>query len=135
MRGADSVPSELVCALPALWKGLLYDIEARKEAWALVSHWSYAQREEAVASVAKHGLAAVIEREPVLELAREVVRIAKLGLVRIGHSGVLDSDESGYLEPLWEQLQAGKSPGQLVLERWEGPWDRSFDRLVNYVRF
>ena len=29
VRGADAVPPGLTCSLPALWKGVLYDADAR----------------------------------------------------------------------------------------------------------
>ena len=37
MRGADSLPTDLVCALPALWKGLLYEDHALDAAESLAS--------------------------------------------------------------------------------------------------
>jgi glutamate--cysteine ligase len=33
VRGADGVNRSLICALPAIWKGLLYDSTACNEAW------------------------------------------------------------------------------------------------------
>ena len=35
MRGADGGPWNIICALPALWVGLLYDNEAQLEAYDL----------------------------------------------------------------------------------------------------
>ena len=46
-----------------------------------------------------------------------------------------DADESPYLDPVFEQLETGASPGQIVLERWEGEWARSLDRLIAYARY
>ena len=57
------------------------------------------------------------------------------GLSRIAHSGTVDADETQYLDPIFEQLELGMSPGQLVLERWEGEWAHSVDRLVDYARY
>jgi hypothetical protein len=48
---------------------------------------------------------------------------------------VIDPDERGYLEPLYAQLATGKSPGQVILERWEGEWTRSAERLIEYARY
>ena len=36
VRGADAVPPGLICALPALWKGLLYDDQSLAAAGALL---------------------------------------------------------------------------------------------------
>ena len=42
VRGADAVPPGLVCALPALWKGLLYDPMSLHSAHKRLAHWSHA---------------------------------------------------------------------------------------------
>ena len=135
VRGADAVPPGLTCSLPALWKGLLYDAEARAAAWELVAQSSQEEREGALADVARRGLAAAFAGCPVLELARELAEISREGLRRIGHAGSRDPDETCFLDPIFEQLEAGVSPGQIVLERWEGEWARSLDRLIEYARY
>jgi len=135
MRGADAVPSPLTCALPAFWKGILYDAEARSAAWELVEDWSFEEREAALEAVSRRGLAAEVPGGPVLPLARELVSIAFGGLRRIAHPGESRDDERGFLEPLFEQLETGRSPGQVILDRWEGEWGGSFDRLIDYARY
>lgn len=135
LRGADAVPPHLICALPALWKGILYDAEARAAAWELVADWSFGEREAALDAVARQGLAAEVAGGPVLPLAREVVRLAFGGLRRIAHAGQDRDDERVFLEPLFEQLETGKSPGKVLLDRWESGWGRSFARLIDYARY
>jgi glutamate--cysteine ligase len=135
VRGADAVPSGLICALPALWKGILYDAGACRAAWDLAAGWSQEEREAAMDAVARAGLAARIAGRPALELAHELVEIASEGLRRIGAAGALDPDERGFLEPIRAQLALGKSPGEVVLERWEGEWNRSLERLIEYARY
>ena len=49
--------------------------------------------------------------------------------------GLGDPDETGYLDPIHAQLALGKSPGRVVLERWEAEWERSLDRLIDYARY
>jgi glutamate--cysteine ligase len=135
VRGADAVPPGLTCSLPALWKGLLYDPEARAQAYTLVSGFDAETREAARADVARRGLAATYGGEPVLALAHELARIARAGLSRIAHAGRRDRDETGFLDPVFAQLEQGVSPGTLVAERWEGEWSRSVDRLIEYARY
>jgi len=135
VRGADAVPPGLTCSLPALWKGVLYDGEARAAAWQLVAGASWDERLAARGDVARRGLAAAFAGRPVLELARELAAIAREGLRRIAHAGRRDADESAYLDPIDEQLALGRSPGEEVLERWEGEWGRSLDRLIDYARY
>src|SRR3546814_14874775 len=45
MRGADGGPWGRICALPALWVGLLYDAGALDAAWDVVKHWTMDERE------------------------------------------------------------------------------------------
>jgi glutamate--cysteine ligase len=135
VRGADAVPPGLTCSLPALWKGLFYDADAREAAWELVRGSSQEEREAARSDVARRGLAADFAGRPVLELARELAGMAREGLRRIGHAGRRDSDETAYLDPIFEQLELGASPGQIVLEHWEGDWQRSPSRLIEYARY
>jgi glutamate--cysteine ligase len=135
VRGADAVPPGLICALPALWKGILYDSEALAEAEALAAHWSFEQRVASLDAVAREGLAAEVGGTPVLGLARELVRIADEGLRRIGHAGGSSPDERGFLDPIRERLERERSPGEEILERWQGEWAGSVDRLIEYARY
>lgn len=135
VRGADAVPPGLTCSLPALWKGLLYDAEARAAAWSLVADAPFEVRDAARADVARRGLEAEHGGVPVLELARELAAIARDGLRRIGHAGRRDPDESTFLDPVFEQLELARSPGAVVVDRWEGEWAHSVDRLIDYARY
>ena len=136
LRGADAVPPSLTCSVPALWKGLLYDAQARDAAFELVRGWSFAEREALLDEVARRGLKA---RGPggrrVLDLATELVAVSSEGLARIGSRGGSKPDECGFLDPVREQLALAKSPGEIVCERWEGEWGRSPKRLIEYARY
>jgi glutamate--cysteine ligase len=85
--------------------------------------------------VARRGMQAQYAGRPVLELARELAELSRAGLRRIGHAGRHDADETGYLDPVFEQLELGVSPGSTVLEQWEGAWGRSVSRLIEYARY
>src|SRR5688500_1717848 len=75
MRGADGGPWSRICALPALWVGLLYDDGALDAAWDEVRHWSLAERQRLRDAVPKLGLAAATPGgEPLLELGRRIDR-------------------------------------------------------------
>jgi glutamate--cysteine ligase len=129
------VPRGLTCSLPALWKGVLYDAQARRAAWELTAEAAGEERRAARAEVARRGLGAAYGRWRILDLARELAAIAGEGLRRIGHAGSRDPDERGYLEPVFEQLERGTSPGEELVALWEGEWDRSPARLLEYARY
>jgi glutamate--cysteine ligase len=135
VRGADAVPPGLTCSLPAIWKGLLYDAEARAAAWELVAFSSHEIRAAGRSDVARRGLAAEFGGRPVLDLARELAGISRAGLRRIGHAGRAELDERSFLEPIFEQLERGASPGKVILDCWEGEWEKSLDRLIEYARY
>lgn len=132
VRNADGVPPSLLCAMPALWKGLLYDAEARAAAAALAP-WSVRERDAVHLDVARRGLAAAAPDGTRLSLlARELVAIARGGLRRQAPPGV---DETGYVEPLEEVVARGTSPGEDILARWQGDWAGRPDRLIEYTRY
>ena len=59
MRGADGGRWSRICALPALWVGLLYDDQALDAAWDLVKHWTIEAREKLRHDVPKLALEAI----------------------------------------------------------------------------
>lgn len=131
VRNADAVPPDLVCAMPALWKGLLYDDDARAAAAALAP-WSAAERDALHLDVARRGLAAHTPAGPILRLARELVAIAREGLRRLSPPG---ADEARFVEPLEAVVARGTSPGEALLANWEGAWGRRPDRLIEHARY
>ena len=71
MRGADGGPWNRICALPALWVGLLYDQSALDAAWDLVKHWSHGRARGAARRGAQaRPRRADARRRPLLDLGR-----------------------------------------------------------------
>ncbi|MFI5316146.1 MAG: glutamate--cysteine ligase [Myxococcota bacterium] len=134
-RGVDAVPGAHVCALPAFWKGLLYDDEALAAGLERLGAWSFAQVDSLHAAVARSGLSARAPDGPVLAVARELLAIARGGLRRIGERNDLGEDESRYLEPLDRIAERGASPAAQLLESWNGPWRQDVARLVESVKY
>jgi gamma-glutamylcysteine synthetase len=46
-----------------------------------------------------------------------------------------DPEETSLLDPLDALLERGKSPGEIVLERWHGEWNASPARLIEHTRY
>ena len=85
--------------------------------------------------MARRGLGAEYAGRPIAALAGALAEIARDGLRRIGHAGPDAPDEAGYLDPIFGQLELGGSPGQILLDRFESDWERSFARLIEYARY
>ena len=135
VRGADTVPRDLICALPAVWKGILYDADALAAARELLESASPEELDRAQLDVAKRGLRAEMDGRNVLDLARELVAISDEGLGRIFEAGYSKYDERGFLDPLREQIAKGKSPGEEIAESWRGEWGRNRERLIEATRY
>ncbi|HEY9216008.1 MAG TPA: glutamate--cysteine ligase, partial [Ancylobacter sp.] len=82
MRGADGGPWAKLCALPALWTGLLYDETSLDAAWELAKGWSADERQAARDEVPRLGFKAQVAGRSMLDVARDVVAIARDGLKR-----------------------------------------------------
>jgi glutamate--cysteine ligase len=131
MRGADSGPWSRLCALPALWMGVLYDDAALAAAWDLCKDWKIEDHERLRADVARVGLKAEIAGRSVRDVAVDLLAIAKQGLKnRSRLSGGL-VDESGYLAELEHIADTGVTPAERLLElyrtRWGGKVDPVFE--------
>ncbi|MBD8525691.1 glutamate--cysteine ligase [Pseudomarimonas arenosa] len=127
MRGADGGPWNRVCALPALWVGLLYDGSALDAAWDLVKDFSMEERHALRDGVPRQALQLPFRSGKVLDLARETLKIAAHGLAA---RGVLNSggvDERIHIEPLIEIVDAGQTPAERKLELFHGAWGGSID--------
>lgn len=127
MRGADGGPWKRLCALPALWVGLLYDDDALDAAWRLVRDFTREERHALRDGVPKHALKLPFRGGSVRDLAREALKIAAHGLERRARRNARGEDERIFLAPLLEIVETGKTPAEDKLERFHGPWQGSVD--------
>jgi len=136
MRGADGGPWSRICALPAFWVGLLYDSGALDAAWDQVKHWTMEEREELRNAVPKLGFKTPIPGgETLLDLAGRALDISSAGLTaraRLNDSG---DNESGFLDPLRELVAAGKTPADMLLDKYHGEWGCDISRIYDEMSF
>ena len=121
MRGADGGPWARICALPALWVGLLYDEATLAKAQALAVDLTAAERAAIREQVPVHGLRTPFRGGTVRDLARQMVALAREGLAararqcrrqRRDHLPV-SAGGSGGDRPLPRRCAAGALPWQL----------------------
>ncbi|MFN7167146.1 MAG: glutamate--cysteine ligase [Pannonibacter sp.] len=122
MRGADGGPWRRICALPALWVGLLYDEGILEDAWQMVKGWTEAERLALRNDVPIHGLQTPFRSGTVLDLAREMLALSREGLKRRARLNDGGQDERVHLASLEEALALGQSPADQMLERYHGAW-------------
>lgn len=133
MRGADGGPWRRICALPALWVGLLYDDAALAAADEMTADWTV---EDVVAmrdAVPAQGLKASVAGRPLMEVAREVVEISRTGLKARAQLNSEGQDESVFLNTLDEVLAKRTTLADDMLALYHGRWNGSVDPVfVDY---
>ena len=127
MRGADGGPWQRLCALPALWVGLLYDRQSLDAAWEMVRDWTAEERAGLRRNVPRHALATPFRNRTVRELALETLEIASAGLQRRARHSDCGEDESVFLQPLRVIADSGETPAAVLLKRYHGAWGGSVD--------
>lgn len=129
MRGADGGPWDRLCALPALWVGLLYDAVALDEACALVADWTAEDHAYLRREVPRQALRTRFRDRTVKEIAADVLAIAHRGLERRARADSCGEDETHFLAPLREIVESGRSPADRMLEDYERKWGGSVDPI------
>lgn len=135
MRGADGGPWRRICALPAFWVGLLYDDAALADAETLTADWTF---EDVVAmrdSVPSQGLKATIRGRPVLDVARDTVRISTAGLKARARLNGDGQDESIFLAPLEEVLAKKATLADDLLGLYNGRWNGSVKPVFDEYQY
>jgi len=129
MRGADGGPWRRLCALPALWVGLLYDRTSLDDAWEMVKDWSEETRQEIRDSVPRTALATPLGAGTVGDVARDMVELARAGLKRRAKTNALEDDETIYLDAVEDIVARGWTPAEDLLERYRGAWGGDINRI------
>lgn len=133
VRSIDSQAPELTLAAPALVKGLFYEEDCLWAAWDLVKRWTWEERLDLYHAVHRQALKARIRGIEVTELARELAGIGAAGLDR-QRRGEQDS-EAMYLERLQDLVRRGRCPADVLIEKWDGPWNRDLTHLVDSTAY
>jgi glutamate--cysteine ligase len=135
MRGADGGPWARICALPALWVGLMYDQGALDAAWDMVKGWSTEERQFLRDQVPKLGLRTKIGKGNARDLAREVVALARDGLKRRARMDRSGRDESHFLAPVEETVERGETPAEVLLTHFNGEWKGSVEPVFTALAY
>jgi glutamate--cysteine ligase len=127
MRGADAGPWDSLCALPALWAGLLYHQPSLDAAWDIARDWSMEERLKLRQEVPKLGLKAEVQGRSMQSIALEVLELANEGLLKRNCLGGAGDNETGFLTTLQEIASSGVTLAESKLNRFHGEWNNSVD--------
>lgn len=136
MRGADAGNSATLCALPAFWKGLLYDAQALGAAWELVRNWPLEERARIHREVPKRGLQTVLpDGRTLQQLAVELLKWSRAGLAAQDRKNGNGCNETIYLDPLFRVAESGTHPADRLLRAYHERWNGSVDPVFHEEEF
>ncbi|MBT8053531.1 MAG: glutamate--cysteine ligase [Gammaproteobacteria bacterium] len=127
MRGADGGPWARLCALPAIWAGLLYHQPSLDAAWDIARDWSMEERLKLREEVPRLGLRATVRGRTVQSLALELIELASAGLKARARLNAAGDNETGFLGPLQQVAESGITPAERKLNLYHGEWGGSVD--------
>ncbi|MCW5730552.1 MAG: glutamate--cysteine ligase [Alphaproteobacteria bacterium] len=135
MRGADGGPWWRLCALPALFVGLLYDKDALDAAWDLVRDWTAEERQSLRDNVPRMALATPFRGRTLREVGAQVLGIAGEGLRRRNRLSPSGENEGHFLDSLRGMVAAGRTPAEDLLERFNGKWEGHIERAFKELAY
>ena len=127
-RSMDCGRLEMVMAALALWKGLLYDREALERALRVAPRLDEGDFARLQLEVARHALAARLDNISVIDLAIEVLAIARAGLGRVAPG------ETRYLDVLDELvIKERLCPADILIRNFVGSWRNDARKAIEYL--
>jgi glutamate--cysteine ligase len=134
-RGADTGPWKSLCALPALWVGLLYDSEALNEAESLANSWTLDMYLKAYLEVPSKGMSLNINNNSIKDYAKELIAISKKGLKNRKRYDSSGNDETGYLNQLEEVVYSGKNQAVDMISIWEENEKEALKKIYEHYSY
>ena len=130
-RGADGGPWRRICALPALWVGLLYDSDTLNEAWDLVSGWTGKEIDSVRNAVPKLGFKTPLPdgKRSLGDLAVEVLALSRKGLAKRNRLDSKGRTEEHFLNTLDEIASRRQTPAEQTVQMFREEWDSKIDRI------
>jgi glutamate--cysteine ligase len=134
LRASDGLLWPYFSAAPAIWVGLTYDAEVRKEATAYLSDLTASQLERSVDDIAEKGLYASVGLHEVRKPARELLRLARCGLQKRVDANIDPAEALLYLEPLEQVSEGGETFADRCIMSWLDELERKPQAYVEKYR-
>lgn len=128
IRNHDNQKSDLICSVPALWKGLIYNTGAMESVNDLLKGFAYFDFEYLRRKTPQYGLDMRIKHFSLKDIVKEIVQISYDSLKGYGQS------EEKLLEPFLELIKDGATPADVVIRNWNGCWGSDIEKFAAYSR-
>ena len=127
IRNHDCVGGSLKYAIPAIYKGILYDNNAMSECEELLKHLQYKDFSELRYNVPKNGLQTEIKKAKVVDYAKVILQIAEKSLKEA------QTGEELFLNEIKMLVNKGLSPADVIIKKWNGSWHKHISKMINYL--
>lgn len=125
IRNQDSQKSELITAVPAIWKGILYNKDARDAIDDVFKGAEFSDFEELRYLTPDFGLEIKFKRHNLFDLAKEVLNISKQSLE------MMKTGEEQYLEPIYNYVNKKITPADEIISKFKNLEKITVDDLKN----
>ena len=127
VRNHDCGSLDAVMAILAIYKGILYNKIAKEDIEQLLKNLDKNDFEELRYSVPKSAIATKIGKYSVFDYAKEIVDIAQASLMKNGQG------EEKYLAYIKNYLSDGLCPADVIIQNWEGIWNKDITKFINFI--
>jgi len=124
-RNCDCQRAELMPALPAFWKGIIYNKQAIDAALDVMKVFNWQDLNEIRHITPKEALNCEVNGVKIHEIAKELIDISVSSL---------DSQEASYLEPLKYLVSRKLTPADIIIDKWQNSWNKDIKQLIKYSK-
>ena len=126
IRNHDNQRENLICAVPALWKGLLYNDNAMSAVLDILKGFTYFDFEYVRRKTPSRGLDMKIKGIAVADIVKEIVDISYQSLKEY------KQDEEKYLESFKEYIGKGLTPADVIIKKYNNEWRGDLFKFADY---
>lgn len=128
IRNHDNQRSPLICSVPALWKGLIYNNDAMEAVLGIFKGLTYSDFEYLRNETPRYGLDINYKHLSMKYIVKEIVDLSYQSLKSFG-----DGEEK-YLEPLKAFSDRGITPADVIIDKWNNEWCSDISKLIEYSK-
>ena len=115
-------------AVLAIYKGILYNKYAMKDAEELFSFYTDKDFSELRFNIPKNALQSRIKNHYAGDIAKEILYIAEKSLIE------MNTGEEKFLYPIKDLTLNGLCPADIILRNWNGIWNKNIEKLIKYLK-